>query len=349
MKKNLLILFGGESSEHEVSEISAYNVIKAIDTDEYNIFKIGITKKGIWYLYEGDNEFIKGGKWEQFNNKRAFISPCKSYSGIVVENQDKFEKIPIDVCYPVLHGKNGEDGTIQGLLTLAGIKFVGCGCMSSALCMDKVMAKMIFEENGIPHTPYVYMKKGDNIEEFIKEVAEKIGYPCFVKPSNAGSSVGAKKVKEEAELFGAINDAFCHDYKVLVEKFINCREIETAVMGNFEISVAGPGEITSESEFYDYDTKYITNSNVGYVIPADLSASQTHKIVEYAKKAYKALDCKGLSRIDFFLSKDDGEIYLNEINTLPGFTDISMYPKLFMSEGVSYKTIVSELLKNASL
>lgn len=349
LKKNVLVLFGGESSEHEISLISAYNVLVAVDKELYNIHTVGITKDGEWYYYEGDFSKIKDGSWIYEDNKKAIISPCKSDSGIIIFDKE-VRKEKIDMCFPVLHGKNGEDGTIQGLLTLAGIKFVGCSFMSSSLCMDKVMTKIVLEKNNIPQTPYIYLKKQDYecIDKIKEEIREKLGFPCFVKPVNAGSSVGASKVNSNKDLDAALDEAFKYDDKVLIEKFVNCREIETAVMGNDKILIAGPGEILSESEFYDYDTKYHTD-NVGYAIPAKIDEDLTLKIREYAKKAYKVLDCKGLSRIDFFLDKETGEIYLNEINTLPGFTNISMFPKLFISEGLSYKELVSKLLELASL
>ncbi len=349
MKKNVLFLFGGESSEHEISCISVYNILNAVDRDEFNIHLIGITKTGEWFYYDKDIEKIKDATWSDEKLSKAIISPCKSHKGIIIFDEE-VKKVNIDICFPVLHGKNGEDGTVQGLLTLAGIKFVGCSYMSSALCMDKVMTKIVLEKNDIPQTPYVSIKLSDwkNEKEVTDEIENKLGFPCFVKPVNAGSSMGASKACDLESLKKAIDDAFLHDKKVMVEKFINCREIETAVLGNDDIEVAGPGEIISQSEFYDYDTKYHTDS-VGYDIPAKLEEEVSKKIIEYAKKAYKVLDCKGLSRIDFFIDKDTGDIYLNEINTLPGFTNISMYPKLFINKGLSYKELVRELIKIASL
>lgn len=347
--KNVLVLFGGESSEYEVSLISSYNIIKAIDKNEYNVITVGITKDGNWYLFEGDYEKIKDGSWTLEKNKKAFISPCKSSLGVIVLNNGEYEEIKVDVCFPVLHGKNGEDGTVQGLLQLAGIKYVGCRLLSSSVCMDKVMTKIVLEKNNIPQTPYIFIKKHEleNVSAYEKEIENKLGFPCFVKPVNAGSSVGASKVNSKADVEKAVREAFEHDDKVLVEKYINCREIEVAVLGNDEVKVAGPGEIVSESEFYDYDTKYISNSGVSYQIPADISQKQAELIKEYAVKAFYALDIRGFSRIDFFIDRDTNEIYLNEINTIPGFTNISMYPKLFVSEGVSYNELVSELLELA--
>lgn len=347
--KNILILFGGESSEHEVSEISAENVIKALDREKYNPVTVGITKDGKWYLYEGDTEKISGCRWEDNCTKEAIISPSKTHKGILVISEDgKTEKISIDVCFPVLHGKNGEDGTVQGLLELSGIPYVGCRTLSSAMCMDKVITKVILEKNNIPQTPYVYIKKEEYSESTdVDAIVSELGYPVFVKPANAGSSVGASKAKNSEELKKSIELALAHDSKVLIEKNIRCREIETAVLGNENPVIAGPGEILSDGEFYDYDTKYISNQSVGYGIPAEITEDQKEKILDYALRAYRALECRGLSRVDFFIDRDTDEIYLNEINTLPGFTGISMYPMLFISEGISYGELVEKLLETA--
>lgn len=351
-KENLLLLFGGESTEHEVSAMSAYNVMEAVNRERYNLITVGITKEGKWYLYQGETEKIRDGSWEQSDAlKEAFLSPSKAQGGLVVLNGDRYETIPVDKCFPVLHGKNGEDGTVQGLLTLAGIPYVGSNVVSSAMCMDKVFAKMILEHHGIPQTPYLYYAKKDFPEwkTVEQEVEEKLGFPCFVKPVNAGSSVGASKANDAEELRRSVEEAFLYDSKVMVEKYINCREIEVAVMGNQSVSCAGPGEIVSDSEFYDYDTKYVNCGGVAYHIPADISDKMTNEIRSYALKAYNVLDCKGLCRIDFFVSRDDGRIYLNELNTLPGFTNISMYPKMWISEGMTYAQVVEKLLELASL
>ncbi len=350
--ENILVLFGGESTEHEVSRISAANVVAALAQTKYRVITVGITKDGKWYLYQGGVEQMEDGSWEKSTDLReAFLSPSKSQDGLVVLNGGSYETIHIDKCFPVLHGKNGEDGTVQGLLTLAGIPYVGPNVISSALCMDKVFAKIVLEHHGIPQTPYVYYTKEEfpAWEKVIAEVEEKLGYPCFVKPVNAGSSVGAAKAKDAEELRAGIEDAFRYDAKVMVEQFINCREIEVAVMGNRDVSCAGPGEIVSNNEFYDYDTKYIHSDGVAYHIPADISDKMTNEIRSYAIRAYKALNCKGLCRIDFFLDRETEKIYLNELNTLPGFTNISMYPKMWVSEGMAYSQVVERLLELASL
>jgi len=347
MKKTVLILFGGESTEHDVSQVSAYNVINAINKDKYDVLTIGITLDGKWYLYEGDYEKIKDGSWEKCENKEALISPSKAHRGIVVLEKDgTSQNIKVDICFPVLHGKNGEDGTVQGLLELSGINFVGGKTLGMAMCMDKVVTKIILEKNKIPQTPYFYLRKGDDLDKAYEESGME--FPLFVKPVNAGSSIGASKATDMESLKKAVEDAFLYDRKVLVEKNINCREIEVAAMGeNDNVVVAGPGEILSDAEFYDYNTKYITNDNVGYGIPADITKEQANLILNYAKKAYKALECRSLSRVDFFIDKDTGEIYLNEINTLPGFTNISMYPKLFVHQGIEYGKLVEMLLESS--
>lgn len=348
--KNVLVLFGGESSEHEVSEISAQNVLKALNKEKYNPITVGITKDGKWYLYEGAVENIINCGWEKEAVKEAVISPSKAHRGITVLNTDgTYEKKNIDICFPVLHGKNGEDGTVQGLLELAGIPYVGCRTLSSAMCMDKIVTKILLEKNNIPQTPYVFLKKEDYVKEreFLEELIKPIGFPAFVKPANAGSSVGASKAKDAEELEKSIELAFIHDDKVLIEKNVKCREIEVAVLGNEKPVTAGPGEILSDCEFYDYDTKYISNQSVSYGIPAEITEEEREKIKDYAVRAYKALDCRGLSRIDFFIDRESGEIYLNEINTLPGFTGISMYPMLFIKGGVAYSELVDMLLETA--
>lgn len=351
-KENLLLLFGGESTEHEVSEMSAVNVIEAVNREKYNVITVGITKEGKWYLYQGATESIKDGSWVRSRElKEAFLSPSKSQGGLVILRGNSYETVHIDKCLPVLHGKNGEDGTVQGLLTLAGIPYVGSNVVSSAVCMDKVFAKIVLEHHGIPQTPYLYYTKNDlpEWETVERQAEEKLGFPCFVKPVNAGSSVGASKACDARELRKSIEDAFLYDSKVMIEKYINCREIEVAVMGNESVSCAGPGEIVSNNEFYDYDTKYVNCDGVAYHIPADISDKMTNEIRGYALKAYRVLDCKGLCRIDFFVDREDGRIYLNELNTLPGFTNISMYPKMWLSEGTTYDGVVEKLLELASL
>ena len=341
----LLVLFGGESPEHDVSNISASNILKELDAKKYEITKIGITKDGKWFLVE-DNctlEEIKTGVWTKKVSISAHISPSKEQKGIMVLKNNSYEIIPIDVCFPVLHGSNGEDGIIQALLQLAGIKRVGADCLSSAMAMDKAVSKTIFEKAGVPVVPAVYLNENDSREDLLS----KISLPVFVKPANAGSSVGCSKVFTEDELAPALDNAFCIDSKVLIEQYIDCREIECAVLGNEEILVSTPGEISTESEFYDFETKYINTGANRLDIPANLPKETVQTIKEYAKKGFRALGLNGFSRVDFFLCKQTGNIYLNEINTIPGFTAQSMYPLLWKYEGISYGELLDRLIELA--
>ncbi len=341
----LLILFGGESPEHDVSNISASNILKELNPNKYQITKIGITKDGKWFLVDNSCtlEEIKTGNWIKKAICPAHISPSKEDQGVIVLKGDSYELIPIDVCFPVLHGSNGEDGIIQALLQLAGIKRVGANCLSSAMAMDKAVSKTIFEKAGVPVVPAVYLNDNDNWDDLLT----KISLPVFVKPANAGSSVGCSKVFTEEELTPALENAFKIDSKVLVEEYIDCREIECAVLGNEEIFVSTPGEIATESEFYDFETKYINTASNRLDIPANLPEETVNKIKKYAKKAFLSLGLNGFSRVDFFVCKKTGKIYLNEINTIPGFTAQSMYPLLMKNEGISYGELLDRLIELA--
>lgn len=339
---NLLILFGGESPEHAVSNISAANILGAIDQSKYNITKVGITKDGKWYYIpdECTNDDIKSGNWISKKGCPAVISPSKEQKGLLLLKENNYELIPIDVCFPVLHGSNGEDGIMQALLQLAGIRRVGPNCLSSAMAMDKAVSKTMFEKAGIPVVPAIYLNKTDNYDNIL----ERISLPVFVKPANAGSSVGCSKVFCKEELQSALAEAFKIDSKVLVEQYIDCREIECAVLGNEDIFVSTPGEISTESEFYDFDTKYINTSANRLDIPAQLPDEIIQTLKDYAKKAFLALGLNGFSRVDFFLDRQTGKIYLNEINTIPGFTAQSMYPLLMKNEGISYQELLDRLI-----
>ncbi len=345
-KIKLAVLFGGASSEHAISCLSAYSVITNLDREKYDLYMVGITKGGRWLLFEGSPEDVKSGKWELSNVTPAHISPDPKTHGLILEDG---KSISLDLVFPVLHGKNGEDGTIQGLLELSQVPYVGCGVAASANCMDKITAKKIFGFAGIPQGAYYAFTLCDliaNREKIISDIELKIGYPVFIKPSRAGSSIGISKAKTRDELDSAINEACLHDDRLLAEKAINAREIEVSVIGNDNPEASFPGEILNESQYYDYNAKYVDNL-CGYGIPADLPAEKSEKIREYAAAAYKAADCSGLSRVDFFVDRDTGEIYLNEINTLPGFTDISMFPKLMMHKGYTYPGLIDRLCKLA--
>ncbi len=340
--QRLLVLFGGESPEHYVSNISAANILSAIDYTKYQITKVGITRDGKWYLVPDTCSLteIKTGDWIHHVQYPAMISPSKQPQGLLVLKDNSYELIPVDVCFPVLHGSNGEDGMIQALLQLAGIKRVGANCLSSAMAMDKAVSKTIFEKAGIPVVPAIYVTKNDTVEDILSQMS----FPLFVKPANAGSSVGCSKVFDENDLIKALEEAFQIDSKVLVERYIDCREIECAVLGNEEILVSEPGEISTESEFYDFETKYLNTQMNRLDIPANISRETADKIKDYARRAFLAMGLSGFSRIDFFIDKNDGSIYLNEINTIPGFTSQSMYPLLMKNEGFSYSDLIDRLI-----
>lgn len=349
-KKRMAVIFGGKSSEHEVSRVSASYIISVIPQDEYEIVTIGITKSGRWLLYSGETAAIADGSWEKHpDNKTAFIAPAPSISGMVVKDGDRCEIVPIDVIFPVLHGKNGEDGTIQGLFEMSGIPYVGCGVLASAACMDKAVTNILLEKFGIDQAAftwfyaYEYQKSPESI--LAKIEAELKSYPLFVKPANAGSSVGVSKAHDRSELINAIELAVKEDSKIVIEENITGYEVECAVMGNEEPFASVPGQIAPASEFYDYDAKY-NNAASELFIPARINADLQKRVQEIAVKAYRLIGCSGLSRVDFFVT-EDGRVLLNEINTLPGFTSISMYPKLMQASGYEGTALIKALIKSA--
>lgn len=331
-KKQICVIFGGVSSEHEVSCMSVKFILNSLDREKYQIHMLAISKCGKWFYYDDEIERITEGHFSKRGFDRAMISPDRGDKCILRFRGETVERIAIDAAIPVLHGKNGEDGTIQGLLELAGIPYVGSKVTGSAVCMDKCIAKIVFRHMGIPQADWVERKIGDPLCP--EEIEEKIGYPCFVKPSNAGSSVGVSKASNRVELEQAVQTAFAEDYKLLVEPMIDCREVECSVLGNLAPVTADVlGEIAPAKDFYDYEAKY-QDENSRLMIPAPLPKETVEKIKEYAILAYRACECRGLARVDFFVERTTGEIYLNEINTLPGFTSISMYPKLWAASGV---------------
>lgn len=358
-KRRIAVVFGGQSTEHEVSRASAQSVIRNINRDRYDVVMIGITKEGKWLPYTGPIEKLETGEWQELAES-ALLPAGRKEAGYpegeslaVADNTARSiiggsaaQGKPIDVVFPVLHGCNGEDGTIQGLFELAGIPYVGSGVLGSALGMDKAYAKIVFEKEGLPQGKYlVFSRKqvGGDMEELLNQVEAVLPYPCFVKPSNAGSSVGVSKAHDRAELVEALQLAARHDRRILVEEFIDGREVECAVLGNDNPIASTVGEIVPCNEFYDYKAKYIDNMSQA-IIPANLPEETIEKIREYAVKAFKSLDCSGLSRVDFFVRRDTGEICINEINTLPGFTRISMYPMLWEASGISYQELIERLV-----
>lgn len=347
MKKNLCVIFGGESPEHDISQKSVTSVINNLDKDKYEIYKIGITREGKWYLFTGDVSIIENGDWDKDtkNLTPAFISPDSAQHGIIVLGET-VKVIHIDVIFPVLHGEYGEDGTIQGLFELSHIPYVGMGVLSSANGMDKTYSKLVFESVGIPQANWVVVIDNDDFEEKADEIEEKLGYPCFVKPARLGSSVGIGKAHNRAELISSLNNAKKYDRRILVEEHIDGHEVECAVLGNGDARASVIGEIKPTVEYYDFDAKYNDNSTE-LVIPAEIPEETSDLIREYAVKAFKALDGQGLSRVDFFVKYKDGSVILNEINTLPGFTNISMYPKLWNATGIGYGELLDKLISLA--
>lgn len=342
----IAVVFGGVSSEHEVSLVSATSVIQNIPQDKYEVVCIGITQKGRWLYYPGDVSLIATGEWEKDSDcVTCMIPEDRSVHGILKLMPDyTYSVLKIDAVFPVLHGKNGEDGTIQGLLALSGIPYVGCDTISSANCMDKTFTHTILDHAGIRTAGWraVYKYQLPELAALVEECEQALGYPMFVKPANAGSSVGVNKAGTREELVHAIKIAFAHDDKAVIEEMIHGREVECAVLGNEQAVASVPGEIEPSSEFYDYEDKYVNGTSRLY-IPARISAEAAEQVRRMALAAYRTLGCSGLARVDFFVC-GDGAVVLNEINTLPGFTDISMYPKLLAADGISYPELIDRLI-----
>lgn len=344
-KIKVAVLFGGVSNEHDISLISAANIINAIPGDKYEVIPIGITKKGRWLYYPGDISCISSGRWESNPDcVPAVILPDPMYKGVMKISENGSSITKIDVVFPALHGQNGEDGVIQGLLKLSGIPYVGCDVISSANCMDKAFAHTILGANGIAMARWrtVSAAELNRLDEICEDIAAELDYPLFVKPSNSGSSVGANKADSFEDLKNAVKLAFSHDKKVIVEEYIKGRELECAVFGRENPFASDVGEIRSCNEFYDYDAKYILGTSA-ISIPADIPEDASKEIRETAVRAFGIMGCSGLARVDFFL-KDDGTVILNEINTMPGFTQISMYPKLMEHMGISQSELLDRLI-----
>lgn len=345
-KIKLGVIFGGTSTEHEVSIVSGTSVIKNLNKEKYEIYPIYINKSGEWFKYTYQNQEFKVG--DEIIGKEK------------IENIFEYLK-KLDKVFPVLHGLRGEDGTIQGLLELLKIPYVGTRVLGSSICMDKAYTKLIFEKAEIPQAEYVYIRKNEDdyifiekdfteekcdIYELIQKITEKIEFPMFIKPSNSGSSVGINRANNALELAKAIEYASNYDNKILIEEKINGREIECAVLGNEEVEASCLGEILAAEEFYTFSAKY-QNQESKTVMPADLPENLSNEVRNLAKKAYKAADCKGLSRVDFFVDDKNNKIYINEINTIPGFTQISMYPKLWEKSGMKYTELLDKLISLA--
>ncbi|MBC8570980.1 D-alanine--D-alanine ligase family protein [Zongyangia hominis] len=342
------VLFGGASSEHEVSLVSGASVLRNVPRDRYDVVMIGITKDGRWYHYTGEIDRIPDGSWEKEHCTPAAITPDRGRHGLTVFHPEGVENIRLDAVFPVLHGKNGEDGTMQGLLELSGIPCVGCGTLASAACMDKTVTRTLLEQAGIAGVRWekVMCYEMDSFDEIEARIEKNLGYPVFVKPANAGSSVGISKARDKDSLKAALEKAFVHDRKVIVEEAVVGDEVECAVLGNDDPFVSVVGEIVPEADFYDYDAKYKDGTTALY-IPARIEPEVAQEIRRTARQAFLALHCAGFARVDFFVRKSDRKVLLNEPNTIPGFTDISMYPKLMEHSGVPYPQLIDKLVQLA--
>lgn len=330
-KKRIGIIFGGRSGEHEVSLLSAASVIRAMDKEKFEPVFIGITREGEWKLFKGTPEEIENGAWANLS-RDLNISDLPHL---------------IDFALPIIHGPYCEDGKLQGLLEMLDIPYGGCGVLASALAMDKLLAKDVFARIGLPICKHVYVSKAKferAPEDALDEVQEKLGYPCFVKPANMGSSVGISKAYDRESLKKAFELAVLYDRRIIVEEALDIRDVEAAVIGNEYPEVAEVGEILAGNDFYDYDAKY-TDGVSHMQIPADITGEQRDLIRKYALKAYGAIDCEGFARCDFFVDRKTGKVYINEINTIPGFTKYSMFPLLWEAAGVSYPEVIERIIE----
>jgi len=342
------IVFGGRSGEHEVSLSSAESVLKAIDRNKYDVVLIGITKQGRWITSKDPLQYLKSPSPDDAAVPVALIGEPTDVQIIPISGK-KAEIGKIDVFFPVLHGPYGEDGTVQGLFELANVPYVGAGVAASAVGLDKDLMKKAFIAVNLPVADYISFLRKDwekNPDSIISRIKRETGFPCFIKPANAGSSVGISKVHSDGELNPAIDSAARYDRKLLAEVAINAREIECSVLGNDDPEASVPGEIIPAHEFYDYEAKY-HDENSQLIIPANLSEDKSNEIREMAVEAFRAIDCTGMARVDFLLEKETEKVYLNEVNTIPGFTKISMYPKLWEATGLSYSALIDKLIQLA--
>ena len=357
-KLNIGLIFGGKSSEHEVSCASAASIINNIDSEKYNVVKIWIDKKGVWFVYEGPTEYIEKSLLDSKPTDARFIpavlSPCSVTGGLFILDKEKsaYSVLKLDCIIPIIHGTTGEDGVLQGLLELSHIPYVGCKTSASAVCMDKVLTKVVLDRHNIHQADWLSFYKSDlekSMEEVLDIICKKFSFPVFVKPANTGSSVGVSKAHTRDELSSALLKAAEFDCKVIAEEFIDGREIEIALLetdknGKYELLVSPCGEIKPGNDFYDYEDKYINGRSVA-VVPAEIPTNISERLREAAAAIFKLLECRGFCRCDFFLSGE--QIVFNEVNTLPGFTKISMYPTLIQQLGISYTELISLLIEYA--
>lgn len=350
-KQTICVLFGGVSPEHDVSLVSAEAVLRNMNKENRVILPVGITKSGKWLLFGGDDfADIAANKWEENpSNRVAFLSPVRGMGLCILNADGSMETVLPDLIFPVLHGENGEDGSIQGLFQIAGIPFVGCGVCAAAASMDKSVTKLIAATTGVRQANWLTLTRRSyrkDASAMCAKIKQTLDYPVFIKPCSTGSSVGVSKVKNDNELAAALETAFKFDTKILAEEFINGREVEVAVLGNEDPVAATAGEIDAGAEFYDYETKYVTSTSRPF-IPARISDEANAEVRKYAVKIFRALGCAGLSRVDFFVNRETEEIVFNEINTLPGFTSISMYPKMWAADGVPFSELIDRVINLA--
>jgi D-alanine-D-alanine ligase len=355
------VIFGGRSGEHEVSVRSARSVIDAVDRERYEIIPVAISKEGRWLSPAASVALLPAETGRQVSTKiggrreSLTIVGDPSREGLVALDGggERSASLPFDVIFPVLHGTYGEDGTIQGLLEMAGVPYVGCGVLASATGMDKVTMKALFERAGLPVCRYTWLLRSEwegGREAAARRVAREIGYPCFVKPANLGSSVGVSKATDRRSLEAAIDTAARFDRKIIVEEGLDAREIECAVLGNEDPRASLPGEYVvhdARGAFLDYTEKYSDTGHVEFVTPAPLNKALTRRVQAIAVEAFKALDCSGLSRVDFFLRRDTKELLVNELNTCPGLTDVSGYPKMWQASGLDFSQVIDRLIELA--
>ena len=343
------ILFGGKSGEHEISLLSAQSVMRAINKDKYDIVPIGITPEGRWLTGGDPLKALTGGQVTMPELLQAPLAPhsAAQVGRALIPGAGQSGIPSVDVIFPVLHGPMGEDGTVQGLFELADLPYVGAGVMASAVGMDKVAMKDVFRAHGLPLVPYLVFLRGEwerNPTEVMAQIEARLGFPCFIKPANLGSSVGITKAHDHAELDAALADAASYDRKLLAEMAVpHVREIECSVLGNDDPIASLPGEVKPGREFYDYEAKYF-DKNTQLIVPAPISDELTAHVRDLAIRAFRAVDCAGMARVDFILDGETNELFLSEINTIPGFTSVSMYPRLWQATGMSYEELIDRLI-----
>ena len=354
--KTIVLLYGGKSGEHEVSLISAASILVHLDRSAYRPILVGITKKGEWVLQEEPQPSVAQGSPEGTampalplgeNGRRVCVKPGAGLA--VVNASGSLESIPCDIVFPVLHGTFGEDGTVQGLLECAGLPYIGAGVLGSAIGMDKQVTKELLKEAGIPVVDSILVRSADRanplfLPALTRKIEARFGWPCFVKPACSGSSVGTSKARDGHDLEAALSRAFLYDEKVLVEEFVSAREIECAVLGNDKPRAFAPGEVIPSHEFYDYEAKYSDPLGASFKVPAPLSPEQGESVLALAIKAYRALCLSGMARVDFFMDRKTGDLAITEVNTIPGFTSISMYPRLCREGGLPYPELIDSLI-----